>query len=280
MSLQLAEVSPGQLEVRQPDGRPLFRYVYQPDVPERESPRPYMHPLYSVDGDALTNFRPNDHPWHHGLSLTVTSIDGLNFWGGPSYRRGEGYQWRQDHGVQQHREWRSQKGDHLEHVLDWRGVQAAQPHVQEVRSMRVSLVEDGWSLAWRSALQNVSGRPLTCHNYHSIGGLEGSHYTGLQFRGARALLDEHGDDTIGIRGEDGVKNDAAHGQRSRWLEWHTQHDTTLRRTKVRFESAEPVYWFLRRSLPLVSFAFHRDEAFVLEPDTTLVLEQRLTFTRM
>lgn len=40
----------------------LFRYVYRPELEAKESPKPYFHPVNSLDGDTLTNFRPNDHP--------------------------------------------------------------------------------------------------------------------------------------------------------------------------------------------------------------------------
>jgi hypothetical protein len=220
--------------VQQADGRPLFRYVYRPDTPANESRRPYFHPLYSIDGDVLTNFRPNDHPWHHALSLTLASVNGVNFWGGPSYRAGEGYQWRDDHGEQVHVEWVHQAPDHLQHVIEWRGGEGSRPLLQERRSLRVSLLEDGWSLRWTSLCLNVSGGPLRCDNYHSGGGLEGSHYTGLQFRGARGLLDDHGDKTIEIFGDGGPAGEAnLQGRLGRWIEWRTQHDGSLRRLTFR-----------------------------------------------
>ena len=64
----------------------LCRYVYVSGEAHKESPKPYFHPLNSLAGDTLTNFRPNDHPWHHGLSFTLTNVSGWNFWGGPTCR--------------------------------------------------------------------------------------------------------------------------------------------------------------------------------------------------
>ena len=83
----------------------LCRYVYAPSLDAKESPKPYFHPLNSLAGDTLTNFRPNDHPWHHGLCFTLNQVAGVNFWGGPTCRRADGYQWRDDHGMQQHVAW-------------------------------------------------------------------------------------------------------------------------------------------------------------------------------
>ena len=280
-ALQLVSAGDAAVEVRRADGRPLFRYVIHPRTPAGEAPRPYVHPLYSLDGDLLTNFRPNDHPWHHALSLTLTSVDGVNFWGGPSHRAGEGYAWRDDHGVQVHRSWTRRTPEELEHTVDWCEPRGGRLLLHEMRTLRCILADDSWSLEWRSALFNAAGHDLPLHNYHSQGGLEGSHYTGLQFRGARGLLDEHGDATIGMRGEGGRDSEAAlHGASARWVEWHAQHDGSLRRTRLRFENlAGPLPWFLRRPLPLVAFAPHREAPLVLGAGRSLTLEHRLTFAR-
>jgi hypothetical protein len=130
-------------------------------------------------------------------------------------------------------------------------------------------------------LFNGSGRALSLGNYHSAGGLVGSHYTGLQFRGARDLLDEHGDSRIGVRGEDARQGEAAvHGVEARWMEWACQHDSSLRRTRIRFENvAGPLPWFCRAKNPVAAFAFHREHSQSLAPGATLRLDHLLTFTR-
>ncbi len=46
----------------------LFRYVYCPDTPAVESPKPYFHPLRTLAGETVTCFRPHDHLWHTGLA--------------------------------------------------------------------------------------------------------------------------------------------------------------------------------------------------------------------
>jgi hypothetical protein len=50
-----------------------------------------------------------------------------------------------------------------------------------------------WSLRWtRRAHKHVSAAARwRSANPHSTHGLAGSHYAGLQFRGARDLLDDH-----------------------------------------------------------------------------------------
>jgi hypothetical protein len=270
----------GALEIAAPDGTLLWRYVYQPATPAGESPRPYAHPVCSRAGDRLSNFRPNDHPWHHGLSLTLTNVDGVNFWGGPSYRAGEGYRWREDHGSQVHRAWTALEPAGLAEVVDWIDLRTGGVLLVEQRSLATTLEAGGWALRWTSELENVAGRDLVLGNYHSRGGLAGSHYTGLQFRGARDLLDDHGDATIGISAAGGTRGEAAvHGVAADWMEWSCQHDGSLRRTRVRFESpGGPVPWFVRAKNPLAAFAFHRESDRLLAAGARLRLDHRLSFT--
>lgn len=261
-------------------GALLWRYHYVPGTPANEAPRPFAHPVCSLAGDVLTNFRPNDHPWHHGLSLTLGSVGGFNFWGGPSYRPADGYQWRDDHGVQWHREWLALDPARLEQRLDWCEGRSGRVLLHEHRILQTELVTGGWALRWTSELRNAGEEALTLGNFHALGGLAGSHYTGLQFRGARDLLDEHGDATIGVRAEGGREGEAAvHGAPAAWLEWSCQHDGTLRRTKIRFENGDgPLPWFLRVKNPLAAFAFHREEPRVLAAGAALRLGHRLVFT--
>ena len=259
--------------------RSLWRYCFRPDVPTGESPRPYAHPVCSLAGDRLTNFRPNDHPWHHGLSLTLGSAGGVNFWGGPSYRAGEGYRWRDDHGAQVHRGWRRREAAVLEEDVDWMARAPDRKFLRERRTLETALVPGGWSLCWRSELSNVSGGPLVLGNFHASQGLAGSHYTGLQFRGARDLLDQHGDSSIGIRAEGGLSGESAvHGADATWMEWSCQHDGSLRRTLIRFENLTgPIPWFVRAGNPLAAFAFHRAGERTLAVGEALLLDHRLSF---
>ena len=279
-SLILRHSEPHHVEIATEEGALLWRYVYAPATPANEAPRPYAHPVCSLFGDVLTNFRPNDHPWHHGLSLTLTSVAGVNFWGGPSNRPADGYQWRDDHGVQLHRSWVALDPARLEETLAWCEPKSGRELLRERRVMQTALVPGGWSLRWTSELLNVAGHELTLGNYASAGGLVGSHYTGLQFRGARDLLDEHGDATIGIRAEGGLVGEPqVHGEKACWMEWACQHDGSMRRTRIRFENLSgPLPWFVRPAQPLAAFAFHREHPQPLASGTTLRLEHLLSFT--
>ncbi len=263
----------------------LMRYVYAPTTPADESPRPYAHPVNSLAGDTLTNFRPNDHPWHHALSFTLNNVSGANFWGGPTCLRGEGYKWRDDHGSQQHLAWTTLVVDAagttatLAHTLAWR--RSDELLFQEERSLVATLdsAAHAWSLRWRSRLVNVSGRTLSLGNPHSRGGLAGSHYNGLQFRGARELLDDHLDPAIKITAGGGLEGVAAvHGAAARWMEWHGQLDGSLHRVSIRFENNPgPLPWFVRRNYPLAAFPVQSDQDLEISPGAELSVDHMLTF---
>ncbi len=212
----------------------------------------------------------------------LTSVDEINFWGGPSHRAEDGYQWRQDHGCQRHVAWTDRTPDRMVEQLDWLNPQNNDALIlREERELLTQVDREGWSLEWISRLTNPHDRDLTCHNYHSLGGLDGSHYTGLQFRGARGLLDEHGDASIGLRGEGGTSElSALHGRVASALEWHVQADTSLRRGVIKFESPQaPIPWFVRPENPLVAFASHRDQPLILPAGTTSEFHHRIHFLR-
>lgn len=42
--------------------------------------KPFFHPVTAGGGPSLTNFRPEDHPWHYGLWFSWKLINGSNYW--------------------------------------------------------------------------------------------------------------------------------------------------------------------------------------------------------
>ncbi|MBO0783117.1 MAG: PmoA family protein, partial [Ktedonobacteraceae bacterium] len=104
MSMTLTHRLNESLELRYRDTT-LFHYIYRSSVPERESPKPYFHPLKTLAGNDLTLFRPHDHLWHTGLAMTSAQLSGQNFWGGPTYVRDRGYAHLSNNGSMQHSEW-------------------------------------------------------------------------------------------------------------------------------------------------------------------------------
>ena len=277
--LRLSVVGDDALELHAPSGQLLLRYVHRPAVPLTDAPRPYAHPVCTLAGEVLTNFRPSDHSWHQGLNFTIDSLSGWNFWGGGTYRRGDGYKLRGDHGEQRHVEWLSRSADLIAHRLEW--VAGGEVLLREERRLTPRIEDErSWSLRWQARLENVSGRALSCANYHSGEGLVGSHYTGLQFRGARDLLDDHGDATVGIFAAGGLAGEKeVHGAPAEWMEWRGQKDTTLRRVTIRFANAGgPLHWFVRRHNPLAAFPFQFARNLDLAPGAAFEVDHTLTFT--
>lgn len=282
MSAELQLIERGELAVavRRAGGGCLLRYVLQPETPADEAPRPYLHPVCSLAGEVLTNFRPNDHRWHHGLSYTLASVAGVNFWGGPSYRAADGYQWRGDHGRQRHLEWLERTPERLSHRVAWEDGSGF-TLLEERRTLSIQVMsERAWSLRWQATLENVAGRELELGHYQSLHGLTGSHYTGLQFRGARDLLDEHGDPAVTVVNAVGAAGEAeVHGAPAEWMEWRGQKDESQRRVSIRFANGQgPLHWFVRRKNPIAAFPFPFDRPAVLAPGAAWLVDHLLTFT--
>ncbi len=276
--LRFQPAGPDAVELRSPTGGLLLRYVFAPKTPAAEATRPYAHPVCSLAGEVLTNFRPNDHPWHQGLNFTINNLSGWNFWGGGTYRRGEGYRAREDHGLQRHAGWLTPPGETLDERVEWVG--GGEVLLDERRTLTAHLAGRAqWTLRWQAELRNVTARTLTCANYHSGEGLVGSHYTGLQFRGARDLLDDHGDAAVTILADGGIEGEkAVHGAPAAWMEWRGQKDGSLRRVRLRFANASgPLHWFVRRHNPLAAFPFHFDRNLELAPGASLRIDHSLTF---
>jgi hypothetical protein len=53
----------------------LATYVMEPSL------RPYLHPVYDASGrQVLTEDRPEDHPWQHGIFTGFHRVNGFNYW--------------------------------------------------------------------------------------------------------------------------------------------------------------------------------------------------------
>ncbi|WP_431280460.1 PmoA family protein [Leifsonia poae] len=185
---------------------PVGRYVASPRTEPDQSPRPYVHPLRTVGGIDVTDFRPADHRWHHGLSLAVPSVGPSNLWGGGSWDRAAGgYVDRHDHGsirtdsatadaldgrISSHLSW-----------LDAEGLTVA----DEERTLNVAEAGGGWTLDWTSHVRSLTDLRLGSPGAY---GRVGAGYGGLflraapAFRGSRARTDRSSlvpaDDLLGV----------------------------------------------------------------------------------
>lgn len=171
------------------------RYVSRPQTAGLESPRPYLHPLLTAGGIAITDFRPEDHRWHHGLSLAVPTVNGSNLWGGGSWDRAAGgYLEKGDNGSQRTDDATvNPLGDGLSSRVTWLGADGGVLAVEE-RSLTVAEVGTGggWTLDWSSRVRASTPLRLGSPAAH---GRAGAGYGGLflraapAFRGARARTD-------------------------------------------------------------------------------------------
>jgi hypothetical protein len=53
----------------------LWRFSFDP-----KAGKPYFHPVAVGNGPSLTNFKPEDHPWHYALWFSWKYINHVNYW--------------------------------------------------------------------------------------------------------------------------------------------------------------------------------------------------------
>ncbi|MFJ3803244.1 PmoA family protein [Streptomyces sp. NPDC090088] len=268
-------------------GVQLFAYVYRPEA-AWEAPRPYLHPVRTLAGDVVTDYRPNDHRWHKGLSLTASHLSGANLWGGNSYLHGQGYVAIPERvGSMRHLgfdELSSAQGRLvIAERLSWHPYDGSL-WADERRRIEVHDVDPdsgSWALTWDSAITNRRGEPLLFGS-PTTAGREQAGYTGLFWRGPRAFRDGR------IIGPDGEGPELM-GSQSPWLALSGEHDGADGHATVVFEHApendhsgaagtHPAHWFVRND-PFAgiapSWAFH--DELELAPGDTLHRRYRVVF---
>jgi Methane oxygenase PmoA len=256
----------------------LFRYVYESTVDAAESPKPYFHPLRTLAGEEVTLFRPHDHPWHTGLAMTSAYLSGDNFWGGPTYVRGNGYQWLENQGTIRHDDWIEIRGDGpflKEHLL-WIS-HAGETWIGEEREISVGEIDpEGayWSLDLSFRLENVAEHPLIFGS-PTTEGRPAAGYGGLFWRGPRSFDDGE------LLAADGLEGSEIMGRNSPWLAYVGLHDGTGRESTVLFLDSPknarfPGKWFVRNDpYACASCSFMFDKEYVLAPGEELVLDYRV-----
>lgn len=262
------------------NGERLFTYHYQPDTAQSESPKPFFHPLKTLQGNAVTVFRPHDHRWHTGLMMTLAHVSGQNFWGGPSYIRDKGYEQLDNNGRQQHQEWKRKErhndGWILEEELAWITF-AGETWFRETRRIEIAQInpdEGYWVLAFGSSLTNVSGQTLQVGS-PTTEGRPGAGYGGLFWRGPRAFSGGR------ILGADSLEGEEMMGQRSPWLAFVGKHDEVNAASTLIFvddpaNPRHPTQWFVRSKVyACASFAFMFDKEYELPHDDGLELNYRI-----
>ena len=190
--------------------RPVGRYVTRPELPPRLSPRPYLHPVTTLAGTAVTELSPADHAHHLGVGVAVPDVEGHNFWGGRTYVRDQGPTELDNHGAQRHAELPTARPRRLRGgaALGGRGRRAAARAAYGRRRPNSPTPPGRWTSRSRSPTRPPSalsiGSPAT-------NGRPGAAYGGFFWR-ARKEAEAPRVFTAGTEGEEAV-----HGSRADWL---------------------------------------------------------------
>ncbi|MFJ4918730.1 PmoA family protein [Streptomyces sp. NPDC088725] len=282
--LQLTHVHGDRIELRA-GGVDLLSYVYRPEAPF-EAPKPYLHPLRTLSGGVVTDYRPNDHRWHKGLQLTASHLSGQNLWGGNSWITGEGYQYLPERvGSMSHEgfgEVAAAEGRAvISERLVWRS-HAGDAWADESRRIEAGGLDreaGAWTLTWASAITNRRAEPLRFGS-PTTAGREMAGYTGLFWRGPRGFREGR------IISPD-AEGEALMGTQAPWVAFSGEFDGNDGHATLVFAHApendhtgaageHPAHWFVR-SDPFAavapSWAFH--EELVLDPGATLTRRWRV-----
>ncbi|WP_428956121.1 PmoA family protein [Streptomyces sp. cg35] len=285
--LRLVHAHGDRVTVTEPTtGVDLFAYVHRPEA-AWEAPKPYLHPIRTLGGHVVTDYRPNDHRWHKGLQMTASHLSGQNLWGGNSYVHGEGYLALPERvGSMAHAGF-----DEIAARADGTAVIAERltwhPHdgalwAEESRRVEVRDVDPAagsWTLTWTSAVTNRRAEPLRFGS-PTTHGRELAGYTGLFWRGPRAFRDGR------ILTAD-AEGPEVMGTQAPWLAYSAEHDGADGHATLVFEhalendhagerGAHPAHWFVRNdpfAAVAPSFAYY--DELVLEPGATLTHRYRV-----
>ncbi|MYW68608.1 oxidoreductase [Streptomyces sp. SID8379] len=286
-ALRVVHAHGDRITVTEPTtGVELFAYVYKPEA-AWEAPKPYLHPIRTLAGNAVTDYRPNDHRWHKGLQMTASHLSGQNLWGGNSYVHGEGYLALPERvGSMAHVAFDEVSADGdggsvIAERLTWH------PHdgelwADEARRIEVRDVDPvagSWTLTWTSAITNRRTEPLRFGS-PTTHGRELAGYTGLFWRGPRAFRDGR------VQTAD-AEGPQIMGTRAPWLAYSGEHDGADGHATLVFQhapendhsgqnGAHPAHWFVRNdpfAAVAPSLAFH--DELVLEPGDTLTRRYRV-----
>ncbi|MEU3346573.1 PmoA family protein [Streptomyces sp. NPDC006700] len=190
-------------------GRPVARCVTRPELPDRLSPRPYLHPVTTLAGTAVTELGPADHLHHLGVGVAVPDVEGHNFWGGRTFVRDRGPTELDNHGAQRHTGFPLREADRFTEELRW--VAAGRELLRERRTVAATgLTTTAWALDFTFALTNVTPRALSIGS-PATNGRPGAAYGGFFWRARKEERPPL------VLTADGDGEAAAHGTRAGWL---------------------------------------------------------------
>ncbi|MEY2243400.1 PmoA family protein [Streptomyces sp. NPDC015532] len=242
-------------------GRPVARYVTRPALPARLSPRPYLHPVTTLAGTAVTELSPADHTHHLGVGVAVPDVEGHNFWGGRTYVRDQGPTELDNHGTQRHAGFQLRDPDGFVEELRW--MAGGAELLRERRTVAaVALTDTAWALDFTFSLTNVTARALSIGS-PATNGRPGAAYGGFFWR-ARKEQDAPRVFTADAEGEEAV-----HARPADWLALAGAGWTLVLAGATAATRRDP--WFVRTAeYPGVGSSLAQDERLAVEAGETLV----------
>lgn len=215
-------------------GALLARYERRPVMPDVYSPRPYLHPLFTLSGAVLTDAGAAVHRHQHGISVALPDVDGVSYWGGRTYLEDRGPTLLANHGTQMSVELIT-SGEQMDERLIWHGPDGAR-QLSERRHLSSSIREDrtGWELFWRSALTADDHDVLITSPAET--GRPDARYGGIFWRFPMV-------EKVRIVTADG--EGSAHGSRSPWMALINADEARPWTVVLRQHGPAPVPWHVR-----------------------------------
>ncbi|MFG2549045.1 PmoA family protein [Streptomyces sp. NPDC048581] len=242
-------------------GRPVGRYVTRPELPARLSPRPYLHPVTTLAGTAVTELSPADHSHHLGVGVAVPDVEGSNFWGGRTYVRDQGPTELDNHGAQRHTAFQLRDPDGFVEELRW--VASGAELLRERRTVAATeLTQSAWALDFTFSLTNVTSGALSIGS-PATNGRPGAAYGGFFWR-ARKEQEPPQVFTVDREGEAAI-----HGTRADWVALTGDTWTLVFAGATEETRRDP--WFVRtEEYPGVGSSLASEERLPIPPGETVV----------
>ncbi|MFC4140141.1 MULTISPECIES: DUF6807 family protein [unclassified Microbacterium] len=175
-------------------------------VTSTSSPRPFLHPIRTLGDIRVTDAHPADHDWHLGLSFGIQHAGDVNFWGGPTYVRDEGYRWLDDHGRIVTTSF-EHTDDGFTRTAEWRRPDGSVALIEDT-SLAVSPEDDAWTFLFTTTLR-AGAQAIELGSPGSHGRVGGG-YGGLAWRLAPAT-------DVEVRTPDASGEASVHGAIAPWV---------------------------------------------------------------
>ncbi|MFI7411479.1 PmoA family protein [Streptomyces sp. NPDC049627] len=254
-------MTPHDTAVLRVAGRPVGRYVTRPELPARLSPRPYLHPVTTLAGTAVTELSPADHTHHLGVGVAVPDVEGSNFWGGRTYVRDRGPTELDNHGAQRHTAFQLRDPDGFVEELRW--VAAGIELLRERRTVAATeLADSAWALDFTFSLTNVTSGPLSIGS-PATNGRPGAAYGGFFWRARKEAS------APDVFSPDREGEQEVHGTCAPWLALAGATWTLIFAGATEQTRRDP--WFVRAAeYPGVGSSLAHAERLPIEPGETAV----------